>query len=112
MSHFGADLTWLADSPSRPGDHFWLRHGKRTVLARIKALERLFEPGAARWRDPVLGEATLPPNGLAQVEIETQLPLDADATLGDGRSFILIDTASDRTVAAGTIRVAPEPPTD
>jgi sulfate adenylyltransferase subunit 1 (EFTu-like GTPase family) len=111
-SHFVADLAWLADSPSRPGDRFWLRHGTRTVLARIKGLERVFEPGAKRWRDPVLGEATLPLNGIAQVAIETQQPLDADVTVRDGGTFTLVETSSDRTVAAGMIRAPLEPATD
>ena len=109
--HVVADLTWLADTASRPGDRFWLRHGTRTVLARIQALERLFEPGASQWRDPVLGEASLPPNGIARVAIETQQPLDADAALRDGGTFVLVDAASDRTVAAGMIRAAREPAT-
>ena len=108
-SHFVADLAWLADSPSRPGDRFWLRHGTRTVLARIKGLERVFEPGAKRWRDPMLGEATLPLNGIAQVAIETQQPLDADVTVRDGGTVTLVETSSDRTVAAGMIRAPLEP---
>jgi sulfate adenylyltransferase subunit 1 len=111
-SHFLADLAWLADNPSRPGDRFWLRHGTRTVLARIKALERVFEPGATRWRDPLLGEATLPLNGIAQVAIETQQPLDADATVRDGGTFTLVETSSERTVAAGMMRAPLEPATD
>ena len=106
-SRFVADLAWLGDSPSRPGDRFWLRHGARTVLARIEALERLFEPGAKRWRDPVLGEATLPPNGIARVAIETQQPLAIDAydAVRAGGAFVLVDGASHRTVAAGMIRL-------
>jgi len=113
-SRFVADLAWLGDSPSRPGDRFWLRHGARTVLARIEALERLFEPGAKRWRDPVLGEATLPPNGIARVAIETQQPLalDAAAAARAGGIFILVDETSDRTVAAGAICAEPEPAID
>lgn len=109
MSQFVADLAWVDERPSRPGDRFWLRHGTRTVLARIKGLERLFEPDAKRWRDPVLGEATLPPNGIARVAIETQQPLDADAAVRDGGTFVLVDASSDRTVAAGMIRAASGP---
>ena len=110
-SRFVADLAWLADIPSRPGDRFWLRHGARTVLARIEALERLFEPDAKRWRVPVLGEATLPPNGIARVSIETQQPLaiDAAAAARAGGIFILVDETSERTVAAGAICAEAQP---
>ena len=105
-SRFRADLVWLHEEPSRPGDRFWLRHGTRNVLARIRKLERILEPGGPGWRDPVLGEATLAPNSIARVEIETQQPLAIDAyeEVRAGGAFVLVDTASHRTVAAGMIR--------
>ena len=113
-SRFVADLAWLDHEPSRPGARFWLRHGTRNVLARIKDLERLLELGAMQWREPVLGEATLAPNGIARVAIETQQPLAIDAYGGvrAGGAFVLVDQTSHRTVAAGMIRAAAEPATD
>jgi hypothetical protein len=72
----------------------------------------VFEPGAQRWRDPVLGEATLPPNGIARVAIETQQPLDADAAVRGRRELhARRRRARIGTVAAGMIR-AGEPATD
>ena len=110
-SRFAADLVWLHEEPSRPGDRFWLRHGTRNVLARIHRLERIREPGSAQWRAPVLGEATLAPKATARVEIETQQPLAIDpcGPIPAGGSFLLVDAESDRTVADGTIRCEQEP---
>ena len=109
-SRFRADLVWLHEEPSRPGDRFWLRHGTRNVLARIRKLERILEPGGPGWRDPVLGEATLAPNSIARVEIETQQPLAIDPcdTAQEGGAFVLLDAESDRAVADGIIRAEAE----
>jgi sulfate adenylyltransferase subunit 1 len=111
-SRFVADLVWLKEEPSRPGDRFWLRHGARIVLARIRRLERILEGGGTRWREPVLGEATLAPNSVARVEIETQQPLAIDPcdAVRSGGAFVLVDEESDRTVADGLLRA--EPPAD
>ena len=111
VSRFAADLVWTHEQPSRPGDRFWLRHGSRSVLARIRRLERIREPGSAGWREPVLGEATLAPKRSARVEIETQQPLEIDpcAAVPIGGAFLLLDAESDRAVADGTIRCAEEP---
>ena len=67
-----------------------------------------------RWREPVLGEATLAPNSSARVEIETQQPLAIEPcdAIPSGGAFLLVDAASERTVADGTIRCEPEPATD
>ena len=112
-SRFAADLVWLHEEPSRPGDRFWLRHGTRNVLARIHKLERIREPGSGQWRAPVLGEASLAPKCSARVEIETQQPLAIDpcAPVPVGGAFLLLDAESDRAVADGTIRCAEEPAT-
>ena len=113
VSRFAADLVWLNAEPSRPGDRFWLRHGTRNVLARIRRLERIREPGGTGWREPVLGEATLAPNSRARVEIETQQPLAIDpcGPIPIGGAFLLVDAESERTVADGTIRCEQEPAT-
>ena len=109
-SRFRADLVWLHEAPSRPGDRFWLRHGSRNVLARIRKLERILESGGPGWRDPVLGEATLAPNSVARVEIETQQPIAIDPcdTARERGAFVLLDAESDRAVADGVIRAEAE----
>ena len=84
------------------------------MLARIRKLERILESGGPGWRDPVLGEATLAPNSIARVEIETQQPLAIDTcdTAREGGAFVLLDAESDRAVADGIIRAEAEAATD
>ena len=62
----------------------------------------------------MLGEATLAPNSIARVEIETQQPLAIDPcdTAQEGGAFVLLDAESDRAVADGIIRAGAEAATD
>ena len=59
-------------------------------------------PGATR----AAADAALARNDIARVEIETQQPLAIDAydAVRAGGAFVLVDTASHRTVAAGMVR--------
>ena len=105
-SRFSADLAWLDDEPARPGAKLWLRHGARSVAARVRRVDRLLDLGRVAWRDAAPSDAALARNDIARVEIETQQPLAIDAydAVRAGGAFVLVDTASHRTVAAGMIR--------
>jgi sulfate adenylyltransferase subunit 1 len=103
---FEADLAWLDDEPARPGAKLWLRHGARNVPARVKRVDRVLDLHRVEWRDAAPADAALARNDIARVEIETQQPLAIDAyeDVRAGGAFVLVDTASHRTVAAGMIR--------
>ncbi|MCE9659212.1 MAG: 50S ribosome-binding GTPase [Burkholderiales bacterium] len=105
-SRFEADLAWLDDEPARPGARLWLRHGARNVAARVRRVDRVLDLQQVEWRDAVPADAALARNDIARVEIETQQPLAIDAydAVRAGGAFVLVDTASHRTVAAGMIR--------
>jgi len=105
-SRFVADLAWLDDAPARPGAKLWLRHGARNVPARVRRVDRMLDLGRVEWRDAATADAALARNDIARVEIETQQPLAIDAyeEVRAGGAFVLVDTASHRTVAAGMIR--------
>ena len=105
-SRFSADLAWLDDEPARPGAKLWLRHGARNVAARVRRVDRLLELGRVEWREASPADAALARNDIARVEIETQQPLAVDAydAVRAGGAFVLVDTATHRTVAAGMIR--------
>ena len=98
---FSANLVWMHEKPLERGAYYLLKHTTRTVRARVKNLH-------SRVNVDTLTEvsaATLHMNDIARVEIEATLPLFFDPyrrirTLG---SFILIDPASNATVAAGMI---------
>jgi sulfate adenylyltransferase subunit 1 len=113
-NRFAADLAWLDDEPARPGAKLWLRHGTRNVAARVRRVERLLDLGQVEWRDAGADDAALRRNDIARVEIETQRPLAIDAyeAVRAGGAFVLVDTASHRTVAAGMIRAVDEPAAD
>ena len=99
-----ARLAWLDPEPLVPGRRYWLKHGTQTVRATIDALEsrldlETLEPGKAD---------TLAFNDIGTVRISTGRALVADR-YADNRatgSFILIDEATNHTVASGMIAEA------
>ncbi len=101
-----ADLAWLDDEPALPGRKYWLRHGTRNVPARVRRVECVLDLGAVEWRQASSPDVTLARNDIASVEIETQQPIAFDAyeDVRAGGAFVLVDTVSHRTVAAGMIR--------
>jgi len=99
---FTARLAWLDEDPLAPGRRYWLKHGTQTVRATIDALdsrldlETLASDAAA---------TTLAFNDIGTARISTGRALIADR-YADNRatgSFILIDEATNRTVASGMI---------
>jgi sulfate adenylyltransferase subunit 1 len=106
---FAADLAWLDAEPLVLQRKLWLRHGTRWVQARIKRIESRLDLGAVEWR-AADGGATLGPNDIARVIVETQQPLALDPydRIPVGGAFILADAATNHTVAAGMVRTVAE----
>ena len=110
-TQFEASLVWMDAQPLDTGRRYLLKHTSRTVGARVRTLLQsvdlgLLEGGdaTAHAREQSALELTL--NGIALVAIETSLPLYVDS-YRDNRhtgSFILIDSETNATVAAGMIR--------
>lgn len=98
---FKATLVWMHASSLDPGAFYLLKHGSRTVRARVRKVLYRMDINSL---SPV-PVATLDMNDLSSVEIETALPLffDAYRRVRHLGSFILIDPASNATVAAGMI---------
>jgi len=97
-----ARLCWLsADAPNATG-RFVLKHTSRTVKARLAKLnDRLDINNFARQTSP----ATLAMNDIAHVTLNLAQPIFADTyeTNRTTGAFILIDEATNQTVAAGMI---------
>ncbi len=96
------ELCWFDDAPLDPSRSWLLKQGATTVRARVARLERRFDIEGLEWVD---AHGSLSMNDIGRVRLELQRPIAADPyacnrALG---SFILIDEASHRTVAAGTI---------
>ena len=101
-ANFLASLVWMNAEPADLGKSYLLKHTSQTVKARITAVQhrvnmQTLEPESA---------TTLELNSIGTVEIESIRPLFLDR-YSDQRmtgSFILIDTVSHATVAAGMVR--------
>jgi sulfate adenylyltransferase subunit 1 len=99
---FGARLTWLDRDPLAPGRRYWLKHTTQTVRATIESLESRLDLATLQ---PDAAAATLAFNDIGTVNIAVARPLIADlyaANRATG-SFILIDEATNHTVAGGMI---------
>jgi sulfate adenylyltransferase subunit 1 len=97
-----ARLTWLDRDPLTPGRRYWLKHGTQTVRASI---ERLHSRLDLETLQPDVSAKNLVFNDIGAARIAVARPLAADRYV-DNRatgSFILIDEATNHTVAAGMI---------
>lgn len=103
-NRFTADICWMdAEEALRAGQQFWLKQATRRVRCRVEALDSRLDI-ETMTADGAPGEFVL--NDIGQVTVRTLEPLFTDPYV-DSRetgSFILIDTASHHTVAAGMIR--------
>jgi sulfate adenylyltransferase subunit 1 len=103
---FGARLTWLDRDPLAQGRRYWLKHTTQTVRATIDSLESRLD---LLTLQPDTEARTLEFNDLGKVRISVSRALIADpyaANRATG-SFVLIDEATNHTVAAGMISEIP-----
>ena len=91
-SSFTASVVWMDSQPLDPDTRYLLKQTSRTVSARASILSG--------------SEEMLAMNDIGLLAIETLQPLHADAYAANRHtgSFILIDRATNATVAAGMIR--------
>ena len=98
---FSATLVWLNDAPLVPGRGYWLKLGSQTVGATVRPPDHVVDVNT----QAELAAATLQLNDIGVSEVATDRPIvfepyKAGADLG---GFILIDRASNATVAAGMV---------
>jgi sulfate adenylyltransferase large subunit len=99
-----AALVWMDQQPLQLHHRYLLKHTSHTVPAFISSINHQTDIGNLK-REPA---QTLEMNGIAEVNIDLLRPIALDV-YGENRStgaFILIDAASNSTVAAGMIRAA------
>jgi len=98
-----ATLCWLGDAPLDMRRKYLLRHTTREVRARVERIDHLWNV-ATQAREPA--PPALAMNDIAQVSLALAHPVFPDR-YADNRatgSFILIDEATNNTVAAGMVR--------
>ncbi|MFT0532743.1 sulfate adenylyltransferase subunit 1 [Castellaniella hirudinis] len=102
---FEADLCWLDQQALNPARLYWLKLGTRLTQVRIQAVHArrdIHELRAVDW------QGTLAMNDIGRVSLRARdaLALDDYAVQRGTGSFILIDTATNQTAAAGLVRLA------
>jgi bifunctional enzyme CysN/CysC len=105
--HIGQDLDamlcWLtSDSSLKPGATYTIQHTSRSTRASVREMEYRLDVNTLH-RDEAADSLSL--NEIGRVRLRTQKPLlfDAYRRNRDTGSFILVDEATNNTVAAGMI---------
>jgi len=98
-----ADVCWMADEPLDLRRKYWIKHGTRQTMAKVKAIDDILDVNTQQ-RHAAEG---LKLNDIARIQIAVQQPLAADAydDIRATGAFILIDEVTHQTVAAGMIRL-------
>ncbi|MBA4047658.1 MAG: adenylyl-sulfate kinase [Sphingomonas sp.] len=101
---FSATLVWMDDTPMLPGRAYLLKLGTQTVSATLGAPDHVVDVNTLDRR----AARTLALNDVGVVDVATDRPVIFEP-YADNRTlggFILIDRATNTTVAAGMIRKA------
>ena len=96
-----ADLCWMSDAPLRPGSRYAIKHTTRSARATVERVEHRIDIHTLAT-EPAEG---LELNEIGRVGLKVSSPLAVDpyrANRATG-SFILIDEATNDTVAAGMV---------
>jgi sulfate adenylyltransferase subunit 1 (EFTu-like GTPase family) len=96
-----ATICWLSETPARTGGRYLLKHATRTVKARLEAVEHRLDV-ATLAHEPA---TALELNDIARTRLRLAEPLPVDAydRSRPGGAFILLDEATNDTVAAGMV---------
>ncbi|MCQ9615328.1 GTP-binding protein [Paenalcaligenes niemegkensis] len=98
-----ADLCWLDENPLNPARSYWLKQGSRVTQAKVKTIHQVRDIEAL---EPRSGAERLEMNDIASVSLSTRdaLILEPYETQPTTGAFILIDSATHQTAAAGIVR--------
>lgn len=98
-----ADLCWFDDESLNPSRKYVLKHTTASVFARVSAVDRVLDVHTLSHET---GRHDIRLNDIGSVHLSLQKPIVCD-TYGDNPAtgaFVLIDEATNHTVAAGMIR--------
>jgi bifunctional enzyme CysN/CysC len=103
-TRFTADLCWMsAGQPLRPRQQFWIKHPSRRVRCLVEYIDDRLDVSTL---DRIAAPEALALNDIGRVTVRTLEPIFVDPyeISRDTGSFILIDPATRKTVAAGMVR--------
>jgi bifunctional enzyme CysN/CysC len=97
-----ADLCWMDETPLRAGGRYAIKHTSRTAAVRVESLDDRID---VHTLERETGPTELRLNDIGRVTLRTSTPLAIDPYRRNRRtgSFILIDEATNATVAAGML---------
>ena len=103
--HISADLCWLDSEPLSLSRKYALRHTTNTVSAKVKEIKQVLDVETLSHASDT---HPLTANEIGRIDLVLQKPIVADLFDQSQRTgaFILIDEATNHTVAAGMIREA------
>src|SRR3954465_998870 len=104
VRELGATVCWLGDRPAHAGARYLLKHGTRSVPARLEAVAGRIDFETLEW--PAADELKL--NDIAHVRLRLggEIAPDAYERCHATGAFILVDEVTNDTVAAGMINRA------
>jgi sulfate adenylyltransferase subunit 1 len=102
-----ADVCWMADEKLDPRRKYWIKHGTRQTMAKVKSIDSILDVNTQQRRTVEDQSEGLKLNDIARIQVAVQQPLAADAydDIRATGAFILIDEVTHQTVAAGMIRI-------
>jgi bifunctional enzyme CysN/CysC/sulfate adenylyltransferase subunit 1 len=97
-----AKICWMNPRPLQPGKQYLLKHTTQTVKAAVTSIEHRINISTLEKED---GITELVMNDLGEIRLKTAKPLifDGYATNRLTGSFILIETGTNATIAAGML---------
>ncbi|HEX3874249.1 MAG TPA: GTP-binding protein [Solirubrobacteraceae bacterium] len=97
-----ADLCWMDETPLRAGGRYAIKHTSRTAAVRVESVDDRID---VHTLEREAGPTELGLNDIGRVTLRTSAPLTVDPYRANRRtgSFILIDEATNATVAAGML---------
>lgn len=97
-----ADICWLDHEPLNPARKYWIKQTTRQTQAKIKSVNLVLDIHTLLHGE---NTKTVQMNDIAQIELTLAQPIVADlyTECRATGSFILIDSATNQTVAAGMI---------
>ncbi len=99
---YDADVCWLSEQPLDPRRKYVIKHATKTVKAYLTRIDHRVDVNTLQLID---GVSQLNMNDIARVGVKVQQPLVIDSYARNRAtgSFIVIDEATNSTVAAGMI---------
>ncbi|HEY5198312.1 MAG TPA: GTP-binding protein [Solirubrobacteraceae bacterium] len=97
-----ADLCWMHETPLRAGGRYAIKHTSRSAAVRVASVDNRID---VHTLEREVGPDELRLNDIGRVTLRTSSPLAVDPYRSNRRtgSFILIDEATNATVAAGML---------